>query len=259
MIKLSCFPRITILLLAIVVISLSCSSSKELTRSHALTLIKASKEYTEPATMSLKGNGDIPVQAKSENDSESAAQAQAIEAFLGDYPERAVLQYLGLIEIKATTLKRPVAIKPPEFPVKRPDGTTTTVSPRLPTKFEPWVFRVEAVLTDKGKQAANEAPGGNGQAIPIAWREIIEVIGITSTQAGQAQAEFTWKMVPNKVGEAFDPTSAAFNALPENLQRAVRDPHGMFPSMAAKNFDGVNRSVGIFRRYDDGWRLVAIQ
>ncbi|HEX8000854.1 MAG TPA: hypothetical protein VF528_20905 [Pyrinomonadaceae bacterium] len=244
---------------ALVLLTSSCAQSQELTRSHALSLIRESKDFKEPVTISLKSNNDIPVQAKSEKDLEPEAQAQAVEAFLGDHPEMAVLRHLGLVEVKATTIKRPISIKPLEFPVKLPIGTTAKVSPRLPNKFEPWRFKVETMFTEKGKQLVGETQGGASEAIPIFQREVIEVTGVTSTQGGQAQAEFTWRTTPTKIGEAFDPTSASFKALPNNLQRAVREPHGVFSSISAKSFGGVNRSVGIFRRYDDGWRLTAIQ
>jgi hypothetical protein len=250
-----CFP----LLLIVIFVSVSCSNSQELTRSRAASLIRESKDFKEPATVSLKSNNDIPVQAKSEEDLETDAQVQAVEAFLGDHPEMAVLRHLGLVEVKTTTIKRPVAIKPPEFPVKRPEGITTKVSPRLPTKFEPWRFKIETVFTEKGKQLVGQTQGGVREGIPIFWREVIEVTGITSNQGGQAQAEFTWRTTPTKIGEVFDPTSEAFKALPENLQRTVREHHGLFSNTAAKSFGSVNRSVGIFRRYDDGWRLSAIQ
>lgn len=249
----------TLTFFTIVLMSSSCAQSQELTRSHALSLIKESKDFKDPVTISLKSNNDIPVQAKSEEDLEPEARAQAVNAFLGDHPEMAVLRHLGLVEVKATTIKRPVAIKPPEFPVKQPLGTTTKVSPRLPYKFEPWRFKVETVFTEKGKQLVGETQGGGREAIPTFRREVVEVTGITSTQAGQAQVEFAWRTIPTKIGEVFDPMSEAFKALPENLQRAVRDPHGVFSGTAAKNFGGINRSVGIFRSYDDGWRLAAIQ
>jgi hypothetical protein len=233
----------------LILLSSSCVQSKELTRSRALALIKNSKEFKEPATISLIKSKDIPVSAKSEDDPESEAQARAIELFYEDHPTMGVLQHLGLVEVKATLIKKPQKTEQ-KIPFARPI-----------VKIEPWQFNVSTSLTDKGRELNQKAGGDkNEQSVVLYQKEVIEVTGITSSGDNRAQAEFTWRAVPTIVGEAFDTKSQTFQSLPLKLQQLVSGPRGVFQlsplsSTLGKGYEE-KKATAIFQRYDDGWRFV---
>lgn|ERR1041384_303081 len=241
-------------------LTFGCGDSKKLTRDRALALIHEVKEFKEPTTILLKSDEHVLVNAKAVDEPEQAAQARAVTEFFRSYPSMAVLRHLGLIDVKVITLQRPQAIKGPQFPIRRPDGTVVTTPPvRLPNELQGWRFKVEPYLTEKGQQAAVGVPSNNGQALPLYRREILEITGLTAAQAGQAQAELTWKTVPTPIGEAFDPASATYQSLPEDLRRALTERQGIFGNTTAVSFGQTRRSTAVFRLYDDGWRLAGIQ
>jgi len=65
--------------------------------------------------------------------------------------------------------------------------------------------------------------------IPIAKKSLVEVTGIIGGDKEQAQVEYTWKWVPNELGEKLN-----------NLR----------PSLE------LQKGRAAFRKYDDGWRIV---
>lgn len=236
----------------IVVLSSGCVESKELTRSRALALIKNSKEFKEPATIPLIKGKDIPVSAKSEDDPESAAQARAIELFFEDHPTMGVLQHLGLIEVKATLIKKPQKTEQ-KIPFARPI-----------IRIAPWQFNVITLLTDKGREMNQKAGGDkNEQSVVLYQKEVVDVTGITNSGENRARAEFTWRAIPTIVGEAFDTNSQTYKNLPPKLQQLVSGPRGVFQlaplsSTLGKGY-GEKKAAAIFQRYDDGWRFLSLQ
>lgn len=244
-------PRLyTLAALAMVVLASSCAQSKELTRSSALTLIKESKEFKEPATITLKSNDNVRVKAKSEDDAQSDAQAKAIELFFQDHPSMAVLQHLGWIEVKVTLVKKPEKAETPIL------GAHPIV------RIEPWIFSIQTSLTDKGKKEGGVS--GKPQEVILYKKEVLEVTGITKSQNERAQAEFTWRALPSTLGEAFDTNSQAYKNLPPNLQQLISQPRGVFrqtPTSGAmgRHYSGTEQAIAIFQKYDDGWRFVSLQ
>ena len=238
--------------LVLIVLSTGCAESKELTRSRALALIKSSKEFKEPATIPLIKSKDIPVPAKSEEDPEPEAQARAVELFYEDHPTMGVLQHLGMIEVKATLIKKPQKTEQ-KIPFARPI-----------VKIEPWQFNVTTSLTDKGREMNQKAgKDKNEQAVVLYQKEVVEVTGITNSGENRAQAEFTWRAIPTVVGEAFDTKSQTYQSLPPKLQQLVSGPRGVFQlapmsSTLGKGY-GEKKATAIFQRYDDGWRFVGVQ
>lgn len=238
--------------LVLIVLSTGCAESKELTRSRALALIKSSKEFKEPATISLIKSKDIAVPAKSEEDPEPEAQARAIELFYEDHPTMGVLQHLGIVEVKATLIK-----KPQKTEQKIPFA-------RAIVKIEPWQFNVTTSLTDKGREMNQKAgKDKNEQAVVLYQKEVVEVTGITNSGENRAQAKFTWRAIPTVVGEAFDTKSQTYQSLPPKLQQLVSGPRGVFQlaplSSTLGTGYGEKKAMAIFQRYDDGWRFVGVQ
>jgi hypothetical protein len=207
-----------IIALVLVLLSSGCAEAKELTRSRALSLLKNSKQFTEPATIKVINQKNIPVPAKSEDDPEPEAQAYAIELFYGDHPTMAVLQNLGLVDVKATLMKKPVKVEHP-IPFAKPI-----------INIDPWQFSVTAALTEKGRELNRDADSSykEDQSIVLYRKELIEVTGITNGGENRAQAEFTWRAIPTVVGEAFDTHSKTYQSLPPNLQELVSGPRGLY-------------------------------
>jgi hypothetical protein len=248
------------LLILVIISTTGCSNSKELTRSHATLLIQNSDGFSKPDALFLKIEDDVRVAAKSIDQSEQEAKDQAVNLFYQSNPSMAVAGYLGLIDVKATVVKCPQAIKGPEFRITRPDGTSVNTPPvRLPNEIEPWHIKVETSLTEKGKQASSDVQGNDGRALALYRREVVQITGVTTAQKAQAQAEFTWRVIPTTYGEAFDSTSETYKNLPPELQRAVREPTGIFGGMATKPSGKIHKSTAYFRFFDDGWRLVGVQ
>lgn len=251
-----CFP----LLLIIVLASASCSESQELTRSRARALIKESKEFKETATIEIKSGNTIMVEAKAKDEPEVEAQPRAVEAYLDDRPVMAVLRYLDLIQVTAEVSEKPRVVKAPAITVERPNGTTAQ-TPLGKDELKPWVFTIRVSLTDKGRAVSN----GSEKSLPAYTREVLEVTGITNVtgQAKQAQAEFKWRIVPTAIGEVFDRKSRKYQDLPPKLRELLKKSQGVLqrtPLASTSEIDSSPKNgVAFFQRYDDGWRLTAIQ
>jgi hypothetical protein len=257
-------PRLSrlnaLLTVLILLLSFSCAESKELTRARALTLIKAEKEFTEPTLIGLRTGDTFSMDALAADEPEQDAQARAVEAYLNDEPIIAVFRYLKLVEVKAEVVKKPAVIKAPEIIVNRPDGTVAK-TPVGNNRLEPWRFLIRTSLTARGKEASH----GDERSLPLFTKRVIEVTGITNAagKAGQAQAEFTWRLVPTAAGEALDPSSQAYKSLPPELQQLLRKPQGVMqktPLASTSEIDtSVRKGTASFQRYDDGWRLLGIR
>lgn len=248
-----------LLISCIITLCSNCAQSKDLNRSRASALISTSKEFKELAAILLRDDyGEVSIPAQSKDDEESVAQTRAVEDFLENHPALAVLQHLGLIEVTAQATQKTKVIKAPEIKVERPDGTTAR-SPLGSDSLAPWKFAIRVNLTEKGKKEA----GSDGHTIPLFTKRLIDITGIITTQNGGAQAEFTWRAVPTSVGEAFDPTSAAYKSLPPKLQQGLRKPTGLLQKTPLAETTEINtvtrKGVAYFQRYDDGWRLISIQ
>jgi hypothetical protein len=242
-----------------VAVASNCGQSQELTRSRASALINNSKEFKESASILLRNDyGEISIPAKSDDEKETEAQPRAVEAFLDNHPALAVLKHSGLIEITTQVIQKPQVIKAPEIRIERSNGTTAR-TPLGHDELKPWSFLIRVSLTENGKKAAK----GGGQTIPLYSRRLVEVTGIITTQNGGAQAEFTWQAVPTAVGKTFDPTSEEHKKLPTNLQQGLKQPTGLLQRTPLTETSEINTSVrkgvAYLQRYDDGWRLTAIQ
>lgn len=63
------------------------------------------------------------------------------------------------------------------------------------------------VLTDKGTNDRRFLlrPNGSLDVVPLAKKELGEVTGVRATTAGEAEADFTWRWVPNELGTLLAP------------------------------------------------------
>jgi len=213
-------------------------NSKQLTRTRALDLLNAHKEFKTPKVLPLRDVGKFNVPAQSE-DEEPVPYERAIATFFENYPDMGVLRELGLVEAEATLTDRPQA------------------QPRTGILLG-WRFSVDVRLTAKGREVVKTSGGTGDGAIPLFKNEILEVSGVTKESENRARAEFKWNPVPTPVGEAFDPTSRTFQSLPEKLRQKVSQPI-MFGNSLKLNFSETRKAVGYFQLYDDGWRVEYIQ
>ena len=229
---------LTVICLVALLSGCAALNSKELTRSRALNLLRAHKEFKTPKVLPLRDVGKFNVPALSE-DEEPVPYERAITTFFDNYPDMGVLRELGLVEAETTLTDRPQALA----------ATGALLG---------WRFSVDVRLTGKGKQAVEAAGGASEDSVPLLRREVLEVSGVTKLSNTSAQADFTWKSVPTPIGEAFDPTSEAFKGLPEKLQRKIIQPtiHG---DSLKLEFGKTRKAVSNFQLYGDGWRVTYIQ
>ncbi|HZH29211.1 MAG TPA: hypothetical protein VEY11_00335 [Pyrinomonadaceae bacterium] len=236
--KLQTLCALTVVCFVVLLSGCAALNSKELTRSRALDLLRAHKEFKAPKVLPLRDVGKFNIPAMSE-DEEPVPYDRAIATFFDNYPDMGVLRELGLVEAEATLTDRPQA------------------QPRTGIVLG-WRFSVDVRLTGKGRQAV-EAAGGKGEdSFPLLRKEALEVSGVTKLSNTSAQADFTWKSVPTPIGEAFDPTSEAFRRLPEKLQKKISQPT-IYGDSLKLEFGKTWKTVSHFQLYDDGWRVDYIQ
>lgn len=240
--------RYFLLLCAVVCLAaqlLSCAAAdpKALTRERARSAIQNAKAFKSPTVIELEGSDNVLVEASSLDEPEPTERA--IQYFYEDRPALALMHHLGLISARATVRKRP--------------------EPGFRDKLLSWYFSVRTELTPEGKRAASEAGADSKpEGVPIFRREVVEVTALTAPQGGRAQADFTWRRVPTKAGEALDPKRDAHKSLPVELQQALGKRRGM-PGTAFSsggvlhNFDEVRKGVADLQLFDDGWRVVALR
>jgi hypothetical protein len=215
----------------------------DLTRDSARRLLEDSDQFKAPVAATLRDQKGLPVLPNSADESEQQALARVLDMEMSSDPTLAALRQFGYADTKITLVKR------------------ASVSGSGPlADIRPWVFDIEAVLTDKGRAMAKSQGMTGDKAVPLARRELVEVTGIRK-EGIRVEADFTWRAVPTEAGEAFDPSSDAFKSLPAGLREALTKGRGVgpFASAAAAGWSGINKAGAAFQKYDDGWRLMGIE
>jgi hypothetical protein len=240
--KLYCFIAV-LTIIASLVGTIACSGRGELTRATALKLIKESEKFKAPIELTLKDENELSLLPNSSEETEQEAQARAIDIYMSSNQGVAVLRHLGYVKVKAMLIKH-----------GKVEGTGPFAS------RQPWIFKIEATLTDKGREVGKSQGITDGKAVVLARREVIEITGIRK-EGIQAAADFTWEALPTEAGKAFDPTSEIFKSLTPELQEAVTKRRGIGPfgSSSTVNWNEVHKSTAGFQKYDDGWRLTTIR
>jgi hypothetical protein len=215
----------------------------DLTRDSARKLIEESDRFKAPIAATLRDQKELPMLPDSADESEQQALARVLDMELSSDLTLATLRQLGYADTKITLVKH------------------ASVSGRGPlADIRPWVFDIEAVLTDKGRELAKSQGMTGDKAVPLARRELVEVTGVRK-EGIRGEADFTWKAVPTEAGKAFDPSSDTFKSLPAGLREALTKGRGVgpFAASAAAGWSGVKRAGAAFQKYDDGWRLMGIE
>jgi hypothetical protein len=219
-------------------------SSGGLSCSQAQKMIMESNDFRQPATLEFVqgniviGRGKGAVQSKSETEPEPEAIQRRIAEHYALNPQMAVADYFGLIDAR---LKRTNNV---------PDPVTVATSN--------WYFDERYTLTEKGRKMWEDARlPVNETAVPTARRELIEVTGLTG-EGDTIQAEYSWKWVPNEVGKSLDSSTEEFRKLPEKIRQDMIAPGGLKNRDQTVSFEGTNQGKAIFRKYDNGWRLISV-
>lgn len=232
-----------VIFIVISVIAACGSGSGDLTRDNARKLIEDSDRFKAPIVATLKDKRELPMLPDSADETEQHAQARVLDMHLSSDLTLAVLRHLGYADVKAIVIKQ---------------GKVAGSGPFA--DIQPWVFSIEASLTEKGQEAAKAQGLTGDKAIALANREMVEVTGVKK-EGIRGEAEFTWKAVPTEAGKAFDPSSDTFKSLPSELREALTKSRGVgpFATNATADWSAIHQTGAVFQKYDDGWRLTGVR
>jgi hypothetical protein len=227
--------------------SAGCNSG-ELSRSKVRSLIEASPDFVQPATVSLSNRYETePSNVSKTFTSETVEQAKArdLKSLLDSYPDMEAANQLGYTDIEQTFIKE---------------------VPYIPgsDKVPGWYLTRKVRANEKGKQLWQEMKlPVDDKTLPVGRKEFIDVTGITK-QGGvggggeQAIADFTYQWQPNELGRALDEHTEEFQKLSEDVRKRLSRKTGLFQTADSTDWSGVRQGKAIFQKYDDGWRLVKI-
>lgn len=216
---------------------LTACGSKELNRSSAADVLEASDAFKSPVAITLQPRYRQSLALGGVDGQTTPKEEVAVKRFFESHPDLALLAYLELVEFKVSN-------------VQYPDSASSPVT-------------IAASLTNVGRSASSEwQQSGEGWAIPIARRELVEVTGLTGGEgeAKTAKVEYTWRWKPIGVGVSFDTSNSGYRELPESIKRS---PGGASFTDALRGvgrvtfFDGskTQKGAATLRLYDDGWRV----
>lgn len=239
------FQSVGFLIVFILMIGLMLACSPgDLSRSQAQKLIIESNDFRQPAVIELiqgnitVGKGKGAIQSKSENEPEAEAIKRRIAEHYAANPQMAVADYFGLVNAQ---LKR-----------------TNDTPEKLTVASSYWYFDERYSINDKSRKMWEEAKlPGNETAVPVAFREFIEVTGLTKQNENTVLADFSYKWMPNDVGKSLDSSTEEFRKLPEKIRQDLVAPGGLTTRSQTMSF-GTKQGKASFQRYDDGWRLMSV-
>lgn len=233
-------PAILLLFICLGVSSAGCGT-KELNRSRAAELIRASEEFKKGAAVRLLQEYRQSLTLIGTGSRETSKEEFALRRFLESHAYLAVLNHLGLVDFNVRK-------------IEYPDSASSPVT-------------VGTTLTESGRSASGQwQRSGDDWIIPLAQKELVEVTGLTGGEgeSKQARADYTWKWQPTSAGAsaAFDTSGQAFQSLPASIRRSVGG--ASFADMMGTQgqltfFDGskTQKASATLQLYDDGWRITA--
>lgn len=238
------------LILMLVVFTAACSSlNNGVSRGTAVTAIQADKRYSSAAAVSVDVSGrssvgGVTVYQTTAEDTAETAISRAKAFFAESQPQVGVPEQLGYIKLY---FEKPELIE------------ASMGQKNYNTNLGLWKFKTRAELTDKGKALWQDLGlDVNEQSLPLAVRQSPEITGIIDENPTSKRADFTYKWKPTELGEAFDPSSAAFSKLPPELQEALKkNQFNLFGGGRNNVADFTTERKGLarFKKFDDGWRL----
>lgn len=239
------FRIFQVLLLLVPLLLFSCSSS-ELSRSQAQKQIIDTQDFKNLTSVDLISvelrrdmmRGEIP--AESVDEPVQAVIERRKAQYYNSYPIVAIAAHFGLIDARIT----------------RRDERVDIWSGR-PLGF--WQTDENYTVSEKGKMLWAEYRESPQETIlPTAKKEFVEVIGITKPTETDAMVEFTYRWLPNRFGKSLDPSLAEFKNLPEDLQKSLQEVKSPYGSTYEASWRDARKGVALFKKYDDGWRIVRV-
>ena len=227
-----------VLLGLIAMLCLTACSSNSLTRPHATEMINSSEEFKQPVAVTLLPEYHQSLTLIGADSHTTPKTDFALQRFLESHAELAVLNHLGLVDFKVSS-------------IEYPDSASSPVS-------------VNSSLTEKGRAASRQwQQSGEGWAIPIAKKEVVEVTGIAGGEGDSktARAEYKWRWQPTEVGKSFDKSDSAYQNVPASIRSnlggaSMADMMRQLGNGVAFDSSQTQKASASFRLYDDGWRQV---
>lgn len=223
-------------IIATTVLTAGCAGAKDLTRSRAAELIRDSRDFSLPVSVTLPGKREWPTEARAVDEPEEEAKQRAIDSYAKTNEQVAAFRHLGLINFRATLIEAP-----------------------SPT-HKWWRFELEPILTAKGEQEATKSSVNKAlREIAIARRKLGEVTGISRLNVGTTQVEFTWQQIPTSAGEALNTGSETYRSFPEWLRQMIAKSPRASGRSGAREYDEIHKGRALLQLYDDGWRVQHVQ
>lgn len=103
-----------------------------------------------------------------------------------------------------------------------------------------------------GVRKSKETDGTFSYQVPLAQRQLVSVTAVTMSGVNNATIEYTWKWVPNQMGDLFDAGGSLVKGF--NLW----DRETLINKYEADFYHGnPNKSTLALARTDKGWRMSA--
>ncbi|MGA8149925.1 MAG: hypothetical protein WB952_03180 [Terriglobales bacterium] len=103
-----------------------------------------------------------------------------------------------------------------------------------------------------GVKKWRETDGTSAYQVPLAERELVSVTGVTMNGVNDATVEYTWKWVPNQMGNIFDAGGSLVKGF------SIWDRQTLINKYEVDFYHGSpTRSTLTFARSDQGWRISA--
>lgn len=125
------------------------------------------------------------------------------------------------------------------FPLDRPLTNETQLAMAGDLADQGWIELRDdqVVLTEKARQDRRflERPNGSLDIVPLARKELTEVVSVEPGPRGEVIARFRWKWIPNEVGDAFR------------------------SGPPRKRFDAEHEAVATLRSSGDSWEVWSVK
>jgi hypothetical protein len=215
-----------------------------------LLLIRDSGQFGKPLNVTVSKNPQRAAMPGGVNVASIYAEGSAL-----------VLESRGLVTFGVTTSQEtrqmPQVAMPPTFSVN-PDGSVKVTAVPTSVSVTEQVSHVGVALTPEGqKEAANWTESDASQwRVPIGKREIVSVdkVGAVRSESGaeKLDVEFSWRWLPNALGEAFDDGEAGL-LVPHDRVRMAVNAIGWNSSKAYRAVAHLERQAG------GEWSVVGIE
>jgi hypothetical protein len=227
--------------------------SGDLTRSSAASIISESNKFKKPETMGINlgiriRGITVETEQAEDNDTLEKARTRATEIYAARQVDLAVADHPGLIKPELINGKY----------LKNNELGFNDNNYRLEQQnYGKYFFDIRLSITVQGENLWKGIDIKYKAALPLAVREIREIIGMVGEDeiSGKVDFIFIWK--PTLLGKSLNPHTEEFKKLPEELQDRITEKEYKILQIktAARNYSSNYRGSLRFRKYGNGWRL----